>query len=85
MIPLSRIELFSVFSGLSLNKNKSAAMKIGNTTFKNTIKYGIKFVNRLKILGIIFSNECKVNEVPENIDNRIDQLEKCVFLTYKCM
>ena len=51
---LSRIKLFSVFSGLLLNKQKSAAIKIGDTSFKNKVKYGIKFVNRLKILGIIF-------------------------------
>ena len=31
---LSRIKLFSRFSGLFLNKQKSAAMKIGNTTYK---------------------------------------------------
>ena len=51
---LSRIKQFSKFSGLFLNKQKSVAMLIGNTDFKNRVRYGIKFQNRLKILGIIF-------------------------------
>jgi len=80
---LSRIKLFSVFSGLLLNKQKSAAIKIGDTSFKNKVKHGIKFVNRLKILGIIFSNECEVNEVTENIDKKIEQLERLCSLWEK--
>ena len=51
---LSRIKSFSHFSGLQLNKKKSAAMCIGRTNLKNSIKHGIKFYNRIKILGIIF-------------------------------
>ena len=73
---LSRIKSFSLFSGLCLNKHKSAAMMIGNTDFKNKIKCGIKFYNRLKILGIVFSNECCACEISENYDNKIEQLEK---------
>ena len=73
---LSRIKSFSCFSGLCLNKQKSAAMMIGATDFKNKIKFGIKFVNRLKILGITFSNECCADEISENYDSKIEQLEK---------
>ena len=36
---LSRIKSFSLFSGLCLNKQKSAAMMIGATDFKNRIKF----------------------------------------------
>ena len=73
---LSRIKLFSKFSGLWLNKHKSCAMMIGDTTMINRIKYGIKFQNRLKILGIIFSNECSATEISENYDKKIEQLER---------
>ena len=73
---LSRIKLFSKFSGLCLNKQKSAALMIGNTNFKNRIKDGIKFHNRLKILGIVFSNECSATEINENVDKKIEQLER---------
>ena len=73
---LSRIKAFTSFSGLNLNKSKSTAMLIGNTGFKNQIRIGIKFKNSLKILGVIFSNECAANENPENYDNKILQLER---------
>ena len=73
---LSRIKTFSLFSGLCLNKQKSAAMMIANTEFMNKIKFGIKFFNRVKILGIFFSNECCADEISENYDKRIDQLER---------
>ena len=73
---LSRIKSFSLFSGLCLNKQKSAAMMIGATDFKNKFKFGIKFVNKLKILGITFSNECCADEISENYDSKIEQLER---------
>ena len=73
---LSRIKQFSKFSGLFLNKHKSVAMLIGNTYFKNIVRYGIKFQNRLKILGIIFSNEISTCDITENYDNKINQLER---------
>ena len=51
-------------------------MMIGATDFKNKIKFGIKFVNKLKILGITFSNECCADEISENYDSKIEQLER---------
>ena len=48
---------------------------IGNNDFKNNVKYGIKFKNKLKILGIIFSNEQDASDIAQNIDSRINQLE----------
>ena len=73
---LSRIKLFYNFSGLCLNKTKSVAMKIGNTTNKGMIKYGIKFVNKVKILGIHFSNEQSASSIMDNFEPKISQLER---------
>ena len=73
---LSRIKSFSRFSGLCLNKQKSSAMLIGNNRFKGKVKCGIKFYNRVKILGVIFSNECCASEISENYDSKIEQLER---------
>ena len=73
---LSRIKLFYHFSGLSLNKSKSIAMSIGDTTNKGIIKYGIKFCNKIKILGIYFSNESAASSIPENYEPKIAQLER---------
>ena len=77
---LSRIKSFTSFSGLCLNKQKSAAMMLGNIHFKNRIKFGIKFQNTLSILGITFSNECSANEIVENFNKKIAQLERLCHL-----
>ena len=73
---LSRIKLFYKFSGLCLNKAKSVAMNIGNTTNKDMVKFGIKFVNRVKILGIHFSNEHAASSIIDNYEPKISQLER---------
>ena len=73
---LSRIKLFYRFSGLCLNKAKSMAMKIGNATNKGMIKFGIKFVNKVKILGILFSNEQTASSIADNFEPKITQLER---------
>ena len=49
----------------------------------NYIKHGIKFVNKIKILGIIFSNEYPTQEIHENFTNRINQLERICALWSK--
>ena len=73
---LSKIKEFSEATGLKLNKMKSNAMFISDTKQNNTIKNGIKFVNRMKILGIIFSNECSSQDIKENYTEKIDKLER---------
>ena len=73
---LSKIKMFAEFSGLHLNKNKTFVMMISDSSKKNTIKYEIRFVNKLKILGITFSNELKVSEISDNFDPKIEQLKR---------
>ena len=73
---LSRIKLFSDFSGLNLNKNKSNAMFVGDPSQKNQIKFGIKIVNSIKILGITFSNEKAAKDMEINVEPKIKQLER---------
>ena len=73
---LSRIKLFAEFSGLQLNIKKSYAMKLGRESWEGRSEQGIKFVNKLKILGIFFSSVEDARLLPENIDSRIKNLEK---------
>ena len=80
---LSKIKEFSLFSGLELNRSKSKAMYISKYKNCNYIKHGIKFVNKIKILGIIFSNEYPTQEIHENFTNRINQLERICALWSK--
>ena len=80
---LAKIKEFSLYTGLELNKSKSNAMYISNFNYNNTIKYGIKIVNKIKILGIIFSNEYPAQEISDNFTKRIDQLERICSLWSK--
>ena len=73
---LSKMKLFSKYTGLNLNKSKSFAMVMSDKSFENTIKFGIKFVNKINILGIYFSNELKSDEICETVDKKIEQLRK---------
>ena len=73
---LAKIKLFTEFSGLELNKNKSFAMYFGNNDLVGTFMNGIKFVERLKILGVIFSLHEDARDNDDNFKNRIKSLEK---------
>ena len=73
---LSRIKMFTRFSGLSLNVNKTTAMYFGDSSQKGTMKFGIKCVNSIKILGVIFSNENASINIKENFDHKISKLER---------
>lgn len=73
---LSRIKAFSVFSGLCLNKRKSYCMILGDKTQTGRVKFDIKFVNSIKILGVTFSNEKDSIDNSENIDTKIFQLKR---------
>ena len=81
---LSKIKSFTEFSGLALNKSKSYAMfayRPENIALEKY--YGIRFVDKLKILGITFSNKEKVTDMTENIDPNIDKLRRLCSLWSK--
>ena len=80
---LSKIKRFANFTGLHLNKNKSFAMHIADPSQNNKIKFGIRFVNKLRILGITFSNMEKVNDINENFILKIEQLKRLCSLWSK--
>ena len=80
---LSKIKKFAVFSGLKLNSNKSFVLLLTDSSKNNTVKYGIRFVNRIKILGVYFSNELKVSQITENFESKIDQLKRICSLWSK--
>ena len=73
---LSKIKLFSKFSGLAINKNKSFALSLGNTIQAGQYIEGIKFVNKLKILGVYFSSKEDARSIKENVLPKIENLKK---------
>ena len=80
---LSRIKLFSYFSGLCLNKNKSSAMYFGDSTQNNQFNNGIRLVNSVKVLGVTFSNETAASDNDINFQPKIEQLERICSLWEK--
>ena len=51
-------------------------MFVGDPTQKNKIKFGIKIVSCIKILGITFSNEKAAKDIEMNVEPKIEQLER---------
>ena len=73
---LSRIKLFSLFSGLELNIRKTFALKLGGDSWVGHFEHGIQFVDTIKILGIYFSSTRDARLIPENIVGKIKSLER---------
>ena len=73
---LSKIKEFAVISGLYINKNKTFAMKLGKSNIKVDVFDGIKFTDKIKLLGIHFSNSESARNIQENWEKRIENLEK---------
>ena len=73
---LSKIKFFSKISGLELNTNKTYAMKIGN--FEEDVDQfeQIKFVSKIKLLGIWFSRLSSARSLTENWEGKINRLER---------
>ena len=72
---LSKIKLFAIFSGLELNKGKSMAMILDKNNGNVKEMFGIKIVDKLKILGIHFSNKSQTCEIKDNYESKIEHLE----------
>ncbi len=76
------IELFSQFSGLVLNKNKTEAIWLGCWKFRKKeicdIKWNTGPNNKVKILGIIFYADRTLDEIEENWQTRISRCESII-------
>ena len=73
---LSKIKLFTCFSGLVLNKKKSLALCFGDDRLEGNVVDGIKFVHKIKILGIFFSTSEDPLDMDENYNSKFSNLEK---------
>ena len=80
---LSKIKMFTEFSGLKLNKKKTYAMRFGHDNWAGDFKDGILFVTKIKILGIFFSLYEDARFLSENIEGKIKSLEKLCNLWFK--
>jgi exonuclease III len=67
------IKLFSKFSGLILNERKTKLLGIGKQGDEETLPF--ENVDKVKILGIVFSNKVMAQKVEENWKDRIKTLQ----------
>ena len=68
------LEQFKLISGLAVNKTKSEAMWLGPQMNENNNKHELRWVQKIKILGIYFSNSRPASLLEENWNDRI----KCI-------
>ena len=74
---LSKIKEFSKVSGLCINKKKTNAMFISKKDPRDINSFeGIKFVNKIKLLGIFFSNNESARDIEENWTTKIEKLSQ---------
>ena len=78
---LSRLKEFSVFSGLNINMKKCAILFMGsnNDNAMRTID-NIEIVNKVKIVGIYFSNYNSASEMVENWEGRLAKIKSIIKL-----
>ena len=78
---LNDIELFSAFSGLKLNRNKSHGMWVGNSKYITDTPGDINWVplgGTIKILGIYFSATKEASDISQNWDSKIDNIKQLI-------
>ena len=64
-----------MFSGLSLNKQKSEAMGIGTNRNIN-LGFGLRWVDQIKLLGIYFCSTKCASELDRNWIDRIIKIKQ---------
>eukprot|EP00745_Piridium_sociabile_P036415 TRINITY_DN6533_c0_g2_i5.p1 TRINITY_DN6533_c0_g2~~TRINITY_DN6533_c0_g2_i5.p1 ORF type:complete len:740 (-),score=40.77 TRINITY_DN6533_c0_g2_i5:39-2090(-) len=74
---------FSRISGLEINMEKTEAMWIGSSAKNGVACYGLKWKQKIKVLGMFFSNHLSSSEIEENWVKRIDNIKRTVGLWHK--
>ena len=69
---------FSVFSGLFINHSKSVAMWLGSRKHCAEKFHGFDWKNKIKILGVYFSNDCCASLLKENWDHSIEFMKRII-------
>ena len=76
---LETVNKYERGSGAKLNTTKSEAMWLGKWRANGASPFGLKWVNKLKILGVYFSNGL-VNVDEDNWRSKLDKLKKTLGL-----
>ena len=76
------IEIFSRFSGLQLNRNKTEAIWLGCWKYRNrqveNINWKLYPDNRLKVLGVFLQNDKQIHEIPENWEAKFTKCQNII-------
>ena len=74
---ISLLDRFEKISGLKINKDKTQVMRIGKSANSDPIlceDLGLKWVSKLKILGIFLT--ANPTEMKDNLTDKIEEIEK---------
>ena len=74
------INLFSRFSCLEINERKTEAMWLGSERNRQDQYYNIKWKQKVKIVGIVFSNTVPASSLEENWSSRIEKIKRIISL-----
>jgi len=75
---LHLIHIFSMFSNLEINKNKTEAMWLGSQKNNNEKTAGLKWTAKVKIVGIVFSNATPASLIEENWSKRLEKMQHII-------
>ena len=78
MVAKTIIDHFSTLSGLKLNHLKNNAMRLGKQAIEPDIPFNT--TNKIKILGVFFTNDKGAGNIEDNWKNRIDNIENTIQL-----
>ena len=70
---LSRLKVFSKISGLVINEKKCKIMPMNQKHNHNLKNLGFEVTNKIKIVGVVYSNEMSACHIEENWVKRIDK------------
>ena len=75
---LSRLKIFSTFSGLEINIKKCAILPMIKNNFNVETIENIILTDQVKIVGIYFRNDKSASEIKENWEGRISKIRDIV-------
>jgi hypothetical protein len=75
---LELLNSFAMFSNLEINKNKTEAMWLGSKKDADETYFDIKWKNKVKIVGIVFSSFTPASLIEDNWLNRLEKVQRLI-------
>ena len=73
---LSRLKEFAIISGLVINEKKCKILPMNHIHNHNLHSIGFEIVDKIKIVGVVFSNKTSACNMKDNWESRIEKAKK---------